>query len=130
MDQAQVMQVIKTTLTRRGNGQDDPIRIITQYWTLEGELLAEVDPITKSTEPLEEPRLAKRTYKKRDRKPKADHPWIGKRRGRPPKQVNDFLCLNCGKPFKTNLGELDAKCIYCGSREIERGDRNSNVVED
>jgi hypothetical protein len=27
-----------------GHSMDDPIRIITQYWTLEGELLAEVDP--------------------------------------------------------------------------------------
>jgi len=43
---ARVLQVIATTLLRRGKGndEDDPVRIITQYWTPEGELLAEVDP--------------------------------------------------------------------------------------
>ncbi len=46
MDEAKVIQVIETTLTRRGNGDsiESPIRIITQYWSLEGKLLAEVDP--------------------------------------------------------------------------------------
>lgn len=46
MDEAKVIQVIKTTLTRRGSGKNDtdPIRIVTQYWSLDGELLAEVDP--------------------------------------------------------------------------------------
>jgi len=41
---ARIMQVIVTTLSKRGNGINDPIRIITQYWTLDGKLLAEVDP--------------------------------------------------------------------------------------
>lgn len=42
----EVIQVVRTRLMRRGRGlnSDDPIRIITQYWSLEGELLAEVDP--------------------------------------------------------------------------------------
>lgn len=44
MDKAEVIQVIRTTLTRRGDGKDDPIRVITHYWTLDGQLLAEVDP--------------------------------------------------------------------------------------
>ena len=44
MDSAIVMQVIKTTILRRGNGTTTPVRIITQYWTLEGKLLCEVDP--------------------------------------------------------------------------------------
>lgn len=46
-DFARVIQVIETRLERRGSGKDkdDPIRIVTQYWSLEGELLAEVDPI-------------------------------------------------------------------------------------
>lgn len=46
MDKARVIEVIETTLLRRwtGKDQDSPIRIITQYWSLEGELLAEVDP--------------------------------------------------------------------------------------
>jgi hypothetical protein len=43
---ARVMQVIETKLERRGDGKDarSPVRIVTQYWSLEGELLAEVDP--------------------------------------------------------------------------------------
>ena len=46
MDKAELIQVIKTTLTRRGEGvpQEDPVRIITQYWSTDGKLLAEVDP--------------------------------------------------------------------------------------
>lgn len=40
-----VMQVIRTTLTRRGTGNPiSPIRVITQYWSMQGDLLAEVDP--------------------------------------------------------------------------------------
>jgi hypothetical protein len=42
---AEVIQVIRTTLTLRGKGvEGDVMRIVTQYWTLDGELLAEVDP--------------------------------------------------------------------------------------
>lgn len=46
-DYARVIQVVETTLERRGSGKDDsdPIRVITQYWSLDGELLAEVDPV-------------------------------------------------------------------------------------
>lgn len=44
MDQVKLIQVIETTLTRRGNGTTTPIRVITQYWSAEGEILAEVDP--------------------------------------------------------------------------------------
>lgn len=40
-----IIQVIKTDLTKRGEGiEGDPIRIIEQYWTLDGELLFEKDP--------------------------------------------------------------------------------------
>ena len=43
--ECQMINVIRTTLLRRGKGvEGDPIRIITQYWTLEGELLFEHDP--------------------------------------------------------------------------------------
>lgn len=50
MDTAQVIQVIKTTLLRRGKGiEGDPIRVITQYWTLDGELLFEFDPCEHKT---------------------------------------------------------------------------------
>ena len=42
---AQVIKVIRTYILRRGKGVDgDPIRIIEQFWTLDGELLAENDP--------------------------------------------------------------------------------------
>lgn len=43
---AKVIQVIETNLERRGTGKDEssPIRGIRQYWTTDGELLAEVDP--------------------------------------------------------------------------------------
>lgn len=44
-DSAKLIQVICTTLTRYGDGSElNPIRIITQYWSIDGELLAEVDP--------------------------------------------------------------------------------------
>lgn len=42
---AELIQVIKTTLEIRGHGtEESPMRRITQYWSLDGELLAEVDP--------------------------------------------------------------------------------------
>lgn len=44
MDEARVMQVIRTSLLRRGDGKQVPIRTIIQYWSFDGELLAEVDP--------------------------------------------------------------------------------------
>ena len=43
--ECQVINVIRTTLKRRGEGtEDDPVRMIVQYWTLDGELLFESDP--------------------------------------------------------------------------------------
>jgi hypothetical protein len=53
LDQAEVIQVIRTTLQRRGSGksEEDPIRVITQFWSLDGELLAEVDPCTSPSPP-------------------------------------------------------------------------------
>jgi hypothetical protein len=44
-NEARVIQVIETSLMRRGDGKEIPIRIITQYWSLDGKLLAEVDPV-------------------------------------------------------------------------------------
>ena len=41
---ARVIEVVETDLTKRGNGVDIPIRIVTQYWSKDGELLAEYDP--------------------------------------------------------------------------------------
>ena len=36
--------VIRTRRTGRGDGVNTTLRIITQYWSSDGELLAEVDP--------------------------------------------------------------------------------------
>lgn len=45
MDTAILRQVIETQILRRGAGVDgDPVRVITQIWTTDGELLAEKDP--------------------------------------------------------------------------------------
>ena len=46
--ECQVIQVIRTRLLRRGDGKSEanPVRIITQYWTLDGKLLWEEDPCT------------------------------------------------------------------------------------
>lgn len=40
----EVVQVIRTNLLRRGDGKASPLRIITQYWSMEGDLLWEYDP--------------------------------------------------------------------------------------
>jgi hypothetical protein len=41
----QIKQIIITRLLRRGEGKnDDPIRIITQFWDMDGNLIAEFDP--------------------------------------------------------------------------------------
>ncbi len=41
----QGMQVIRTTNMTRGVGTDeDPVRAVVQYWTVDGELLDECDP--------------------------------------------------------------------------------------
>lgn len=44
MGNAEIIQVIKTTLAKRGDGKETPIRYLTQYWSLDGKLLTEVDP--------------------------------------------------------------------------------------
>jgi hypothetical protein len=43
---AKIIEVIVTTIARRGSGKSgaEPIRVITQYWDKDGNLLAEVDP--------------------------------------------------------------------------------------
>jgi hypothetical protein len=47
MDTARVIKVIETTILRRGSGTspDDPVRVIRQYWSLDGQLIVEVDPL-------------------------------------------------------------------------------------
>jgi len=45
MDDVKVMQVIRTRLLRRGTGlNDSPIRVIEQYWDMDGNLIFEKDP--------------------------------------------------------------------------------------
>lgn len=42
---ARVRQVIETELEKRGDGtEQSPVRIVRQYWSVEGDLLAAVDP--------------------------------------------------------------------------------------
>ena len=42
---AEVMQVIKT-VAKRGSGTDyDPVRTVVQIWSLDGEFIAEDDPV-------------------------------------------------------------------------------------
>ena len=44
----EVIRVIRTNLLQRGEGvEKDPIRRIEQYWSLDGELLWEIDPYKK-----------------------------------------------------------------------------------
>ena len=43
-----LMQVIRTNILTLGTGvKDDPYRRVTQYWSLDGELLAQIDPTDK-----------------------------------------------------------------------------------
>jgi hypothetical protein len=43
---ARVLSVIETTILVRGTGgEGNPVRQVTQYWSLEGQLLAEADPL-------------------------------------------------------------------------------------
>lgn len=44
MDECKVVELIRTTIDRRGKGVvGDPIRVVTQYWTKEGILVMEFD---------------------------------------------------------------------------------------
>jgi hypothetical protein len=41
---AKLIQVIEVSTTRGTGTQLDPVRTVTQYWSTDGELLAERDP--------------------------------------------------------------------------------------
>lgn len=41
---ARVIEVIETVLELRGDGKEDPMRRVRQYWSKDGQLLAEYDP--------------------------------------------------------------------------------------
>ena len=52
---ARVIEVVETDICRRGSGKnsDSPIRVVVQYWSKDGTLLAEVDQERcKSRDPL------------------------------------------------------------------------------
>ncbi len=40
-----IVEVIQT-ISIRGNGDTTPVRAVTQYWSKEGKLLGEIDPVT------------------------------------------------------------------------------------
>lgn len=47
MPELEVIQVIHTKLKREGLGTpDDPMTVIEQFWSMDGELLWEIDPRT------------------------------------------------------------------------------------
>ena len=45
--EAKVIQVIETKATRGLGTEKDPVRDVTQYWDLDGNFLAEMDPDAK-----------------------------------------------------------------------------------
>ena len=44
MDSARVIQVIETRSARGCGTEEQPSRIVTEYWSLDGDKLAECDP--------------------------------------------------------------------------------------
>lgn len=52
MKEIELIQVIKTSLKVIGAGTPrDPHRRVTQFWSIDGDLLAEVDPVARSVTP-------------------------------------------------------------------------------
>lgn len=43
-DSAQLILAIKTMVTKGSGAPEDPVRTVTEYWSLAGEKLAENDP--------------------------------------------------------------------------------------
>lgn len=58
---AKVVRVIVTELELRGDGKSDrsPMRRVMQFWSLDGNLLAEVDPCSRVVRIEDEPRERK-----------------------------------------------------------------------
>lgn len=50
VDSARVISVIETKAVRGEGNEDDPCRVVTQYWDFEGNLLAENDSYVKEKE--------------------------------------------------------------------------------
>jgi hypothetical protein len=51
IDSAEVVQTIKTTAVFGAGIDSDPVRVVTEYWTLDGNRIARVDPSSQSEEP-------------------------------------------------------------------------------
>ncbi len=51
-DSVKVIQVIETKTLRGAGTMDDPARIVTQFWSLDGELLADDDTHIKPVNPI------------------------------------------------------------------------------
>lgn len=49
-DSARLVQVIETKSIRGTGNEEDLCREVTQYWDLDGNLLAESDPVTKNAQ--------------------------------------------------------------------------------
>lgn len=45
-----LMQVICAEITKGKGTEENPVRIVIQYWSVDGELLAEVDPFQGNTD--------------------------------------------------------------------------------
>lgn len=43
MNEVEIIQLIRTRLTKRGDGKSTPVRVIEQYWSMEGKLIFEID---------------------------------------------------------------------------------------
>lgn len=49
VDSARVIQVIEIKSARGSGATEQPVRIVTEYWSLDGKKLAEHDPLTSCT---------------------------------------------------------------------------------
>jgi hypothetical protein len=58
------MEVIFCDEVRHGSGKDktSPVRRVTQYWSLDGQLLAEIDPCSKVVQIEDDPEQQKADY--------------------------------------------------------------------
>ena len=64
MDTVKQITLIETTLTREGEGKSpsSPVRIITQYWTMDGQLVIQRDPCAVQVTPEKMAKLRETVY--------------------------------------------------------------------
>lgn len=53
IDKCKMVPVIQVSLVRGVGVEDDPVRHVKQYWTLDGKLLADLDPEYNAPPPQE-----------------------------------------------------------------------------